>query len=363
MDPFRILADRLGRVGPSFDAATLRDAARIAVQSGAASVAAYLALRAIGSEEMFVGILSAVMILQPSVGGTMDAARTRLSASALGSVIGLACLFALPAGWGTAAGLLVTMFVLNGLAVAKPAWSYGVVAAVALSISTSDDLVAATLDRLLAIGVGAAVGLLVSAALWRDTAGARFERHLTSAMRQLSEAFRDVVGKAGRDDPEDAVEGRDAVRGTLSDAQEACGAMHLADMGSRRARLEAVRALFESIGLLDAVAERTEDLRDAGLGDALDAFRAAGSRVIEGLRDDDLPVGAMADLDAAFARLGEALRGRELPDPRGCDRAHVIAFAAGSIRDRLSDLAAAAREGPEETVGWAARVTTRRARS
>lgn len=359
MTPFRTLSGLLGRAGLSFDGATLRDASRLALQSGAASVAAYLALRAIGSEELFVGILSAVMILQPSIGGTMQSARARLSASVLGSAIGLACLFALPAGYGTAIGLLMTMFVLNGLAVLRPAWSYGIVAAVALSIS-SDDLVQASIDRLLAIGIGGALGLIVAAILWPDTAGARFERHMASALRTLRSAFGDVLDKAGCDDPGDAIAGRRELNGSLADADTACAAMHMADMGPRRERMTHVRAILDSIWLLDAVLERTGDLSAKGLGDPISGFRETGARVLEGLAEDDVPVDALADLDAAFGALRDALQEVHLPDPRDCDQAQVIVFAAGSIRDRLGDLVRALRDRPEPSPGWAARVRTTR---
>lgn len=346
----------------SVDAATLHDAVRLAVQSAAASVAAYFALRWVGSEEFFVGILSAVMILQPSIGGTLEAARTRLSAALLGSAIGFACLVALPDAWGVAVGLLLAIFVLNGLAVIRPAWSYGVVAAVGLSIATSDALVEAAVARLLAIGLGASVGLLVSAVLWHETAGARFERHLTRAVRHLGDALRAVLAKAGQARPDDAIDGRPAIRSALAKARAACDAMHMAETGPRRGRLDAVQSAFDSIWLLDAVMERTRDLGAGGLDAPLDAFRDAGLRVIDGLAGDDMPVDAVPALDAAFERLARDLSARDLPDPRGCDQAEVIAFATGSIRDRLADLARARRERPVPRPGWAARVTKRRAR-
>ncbi len=360
MKPFEWLSAALSRARLDYDAATLRDATRIAVQSAAAAVAAYLALTSIGSEQLFVGILSGVMILQPSVGGTMQSARTRLLASAIGSVIGMACLFALPAGFGTAFGLLVTMFILQGVAKLKPAWSYGVVAAVALSLSTSGDLVQATLDRLIAIGTGAGVGLPVAAIVWRDTAGERFERHMAAAMGRLRTALSDVFDKAGEDEPRDDIEGRAAVQQSLADAEEACDAMHLADTGTRRARMRQVRSLFDSIWLMDAVAERTGDLTREGLGEGIARFREAADAVLEGLTEDDLDVGAVGRLDEAFDALAGELDGVSLPDDRRCDQAHVIGFAAGSIRDRLADLVEGHRERHDPAPGWADRFSVRR---
>ena len=111
--------------------------------------------------------------------------------------------------------------------------------------------------------------------------------------------------------------------------------------------------------MLRAVPARTGDLRDRAWADAPGAFREAGARVIEGLAEDAVPAGAVSNLDGAFARLRDALAGVDPHDPGGCDQAHVIVYAAGSMRDRL----ASSRERPRGRVGWAARVTTRRART
>lgn len=360
MAPFRTLAGLLGRIGLDAGPASVRDAARIALQSAAGAVLTYGALSAIGSEELFVGILSAVMIPQPSVGGTMKAARTRLLASVVGSVVGVACLIALPAGVGTAVGLVLAMLILNGLATLRPAWSYGVVAAVGLSIATGSVL-EATMARLAAIAIGAGIGLAVAALLWPDTAGARLDRHLAVAMRRLRTALDDVLAKAGEDRPGDDIEGRREVETSLADAREACDAVHLADTGPRRGRIRHVSSLLDSVWLLDAVMERTGDLRAAGLARPIEDFRQAADRVLEGFTEDGPEAGALAALDGAFERLREALDDRPLPDPRGCDQAQVIAFAAGSIRDRLGDLARSMRHPSPAAPGWAARVSLGRA--
>ena len=70
------------------DVAALRDTLRIAVQTGAAALAMWFALVALGrTSEAFVGVLSAVLILQPSIGGTLNSIRTRFAAT----FVGLAC--------------------------------------------------------------------------------------------------------------------------------------------------------------------------------------------------------------------------------------------------------------------------------
>lgn len=138
--------------------------------------------------------------------------------------------------------------------------------------------------------------------------------------------------------------------------------MHMADVGERRRRLDHVRSLLVSIGLLDAVMERTGDLPAEGLSRPMERFRAAADDVLARLAEDDLAPGAMPRLRDAFDALREALDGRRLPDPRGCDQAQVIAFAAGSIRDRLDDLVRAMRDRPEPALGWAARLSIVRAR-
>lgn len=174
----------------------LRDVARLALQSATAAAASYLLLRALGLPEVFVGVISAVLIVKPSLGSTMGSGMQRVFATLVGCVIGVATMWAIPYGYSTALALAISMLVMNAIAGFKREWRYGVVAAVALSLGAEADLVQAATDRALSIGIGAAVGILTSITVWPDHATSRAHRRLAAAMLVLFRALRD----GGNDD-------------------------------------------------------------------------------------------------------------------------------------------------------------------
>ena len=256
--------------------ALLRDAVRKAAQAAVAAVATYLALRAVGlAGEAFVGILAAVLILQPSIGGTLEAAKTRIVATVVGVVVGTACLLALPSGWGTAAALAVTMVLLNLMAKLRPDWSYGVVCAVSLSLTVGDDLTVAAWHRTTAIAIGAAIGMVASAVVWPESARRRYERHLASALRGLSRALCDVFEKGRRPDEEPGVPHAGEVRDGLRRANDAIDALHLADHATRRARADAVQESWNALWIFDRVLTDAPAIGDDIVTGPLAAFRDA----------------------------------------------------------------------------------------
>ncbi|WP_386804679.1 FUSC family protein [Litorisediminicola beolgyonensis] len=179
--------------------ADLRDAARLALQSAVAGAGAYLIMQSFGLPEVYVCILSAVLIVQPSADGTIGAAWERLSASFVGSVIGILGLVILPYGYGTVAALLVSMALLNGISSFREDWRYGVVAAVAISLGSEEEAMRTALDRGIAILVGIVFGIAVALVLWPETAQKRYRRHRASALKHLASyvdaTFDGVVGK------------------------------------------------------------------------------------------------------------------------------------------------------------------------
>jgi uncharacterized membrane protein YccC len=353
----RPLLDRVG-LDPSF----ARDGLRFAVQTAVASVVVYLALRAVGlGAQAFVGILSAVYIIQPSIGGTMDAAKTRLVASVIGSAIGLACLFGLPDGWGTATAIFVTMFVLNGVAALKPNWMYGVVAAVALSLNAEGDLVTVALERCGAIALGAGLGLLTTLVVWPDSARERFERHMDAGLRAIRSAFRHVTDKAATDDPDRDIDGADGAREALGNAREALAALKISETRSRKGRVEAASDLFDGVKLLDRVTRRTGDLSGRGpLHDAVATFQREVDEVLERLARHDLPrPDARQRLADARNRVLATEDRVELSGLSGLDLAPVLAFAMTQIENALAELLDAEREAGRPTPSWADRTATR----
>lgn len=182
----------------------VRDATRFALQSAVAAALTFAFMEAFGLPEKFVAVISAVLVVQPSVGGTASAGWNRLIATLLGSAIGLTCLLVLPQGAGTAAALALAMLVMNAVAAFHLDWRYGVVAAVALALGDTDDTLRTALDRSAAIGVGVVIGIIGSFLVWPDSARKRVLRHTASALRavadRLGSAVQQAEGKSGGDD-------------------------------------------------------------------------------------------------------------------------------------------------------------------
>lgn len=146
------------------------DMMRQALQSALAATLTYLLMRSLNLQEAFLGILSAVLIIQPSVGGTMGAAFTRLQATLVGSLISLACIWLLPDVWGMTAGLGLSMLVVGGVAGVRPDWTYGAVAAAGIALASEASILETAGTRGAAIAIGAATGVLVSVLVWPDRA-------------------------------------------------------------------------------------------------------------------------------------------------------------------------------------------------
>lgn len=73
----------------------IRDAARLAIQSAASAVIIFGLMHSPGLPEVYIGVLSAVLIVEPSIGSTLGQASDRFLATLVGSLIGLVCLLLL----------------------------------------------------------------------------------------------------------------------------------------------------------------------------------------------------------------------------------------------------------------------------
>ena len=233
-----------------------RDMLRRAVQSALAGVATYLLMSRLNPEEAFLAILSAVLIIQPSVGGTMGAAWTRLQATLTGSLISLGCVTLLPDVWGTSTALALSLLVVGGIAGLRPDWTYGAVAAVAIALAREAEALETAGARALAIGLGAALGVFVSLLIWPDRAESRFDRHFRNALRatatRLDDALEAATREGGEAAPPDHVSD---YHKALQQAEEALGAVKLVDCAEMQSRLDALRRLYNSIIILDRAAE------------------------------------------------------------------------------------------------------------
>jgi uncharacterized membrane protein YccC len=321
----------------------MRDAARLALQAATAALAVYYLMHLFELPEVYVGILSAVYIMQPSIGGTMGAAVNRVLATFVGSAIGLACLLALPDGFGTPVALASSLLVINAAAVLKPAWQYGVVAAVAVALGSDSDALATAIERATAIGAGAGVGIAAVLLIWPESAAMRFERYLRAALVALARRLDTAIAHAEGDTDASDTEADATYRYRIDDATAAAAAIKLSRRDRQHDRLRLVRRLYHSIIILDrAVATATDDeidTRDA-FRDQIESVRAAGHDIIQRLLDDE--PGHDDDLeriDVALARARRIMGDDALAGSPHLVRATLV-FGLSEIRKTLQELVA-----------------------
>ncbi|MCK0169278.1 FUSC family protein [Jannaschia sp. S6380] len=335
---------RLPVIGPTqdLDRAQLRDAARLSLQAATGALLTWLALRGFLADELFVGILAAVLIVQPSIGGTMGAAGTRLTASLVGCAVGAACIAIFPPGWATAAGLVTSMAILNAVAVFRPAWTYGIVCAVALSLTEGDAIWWSALERMAAIGIGAVIGVAVVWIVWPDSAEHRFRRHMRSTLDAMADLVDEVAARTARSEaPQNRVDDREVAR-RLALAEEAADALKLADRDPLQTRLSAAREMRDAIRFLDRAAAVPRDLgQDADLAELLDRFRAAVADRLRAFARDAQP-----DFDGTVTQAQRDVTRRieegRTDDPRS---GTVLAFAMDEIDRALAALRDAGDRG------------------
>ena len=239
----------------TLDRDQIRDAARLGLQSAAAACVFYVIMRAFALPEVFVGTLSAVLILSSSTDGSIGLGIDRVIATVVGSTIGIICLILLPYGWGTVASLALTMLVINTIAAVRPGWRYGAVSAVALSLGAESELLEVSIDRGVSISIGVCVGILVSMIVWPERAARRYERHRTAALRALAKRLERLKeASTDRIDPVSADADRE-YHTAFSNARDAAKAIRLSNATSVSSELEHIRRTYNSVLILDRAFE------------------------------------------------------------------------------------------------------------
>lgn len=317
-----------------------RDVARLAIQSAAAGAAMYSLMQAWGLPERFVGVLSAVLVVKPTVGSTLGEAKHRVTATVLGCIIGVACLAALPSGYGTAAALAISTFLMHLIAGVRDEWRYGVVAAVALALGSESDAFATALDRSVAIGLGVAVGTLATLIVWPDRALTRAERYLSDALRAAGERL-DVTVRATRNGgSSEAEEERRRFHDSFGKARDALDAVRFSDTEVLEKKKDAVERLYNSVLFLNRVAEESDGPlpEDGELADRVEAVRHCGCELVGGLANGGAP--EHEHLERITRTLEEIRRAvtRRQGDPDEHLLTNALVFGLDEVEDSLRRL-------------------------
>lgn len=274
-----------------------RDALRFALQSAIAVAATYLVLNAMGSQDAFVGLISAVLIVQPSIGGTASKGWDRFIATIVGSGVGLVCSFLVPQGYAVVIALVAAVFVMDLIAGFVPGWRYGAVAAIALTLADSSGGLAAAWDRCLAIGIGVFIGVAASVLVWPDSAQARLRRRLRNALDAAADRFDAALG--GDSDGDEA---RRCFQSEFDEASDAASKMRGNHATEAQTVIANTEALFTAILMIGrSFAEQNSEAFDL---EALASGRGCGQEVLRSLITGELE-SPMDELLSAIEKLHE----------------------------------------------------------
>lgn len=142
---------------------------------GLASLLTYAAARSVGLPSPYIGVVTAVIVLQAYVADSLQMAAYRMTGTLVGALISLLLLAAAPAGDAQVGLLLFVALVFCGfLTTYAPQFRMAAitVAIVFLMGVGSEDWLAVALDRVLEIALGIACAVLVSLVVWPQRASA-----------------------------------------------------------------------------------------------------------------------------------------------------------------------------------------------
>lgn len=309
-------------------------AGRFGLQAAVAVAVTFLAMRALGMPEKFVGLISAIFVLQPSVGNTLINAIDRLLATIVGSVVGALCIYLIPYGYGTAISLAITMFAINAIAGVRPDWQYGAVAGLAIALGGESNAVDTALDRFWAIALGGAIGVAVSLMVWPDTGSKRTRRKLSTALYACSDLLDSMIAAASGGKAEEIDSAMQNYSSAMSEARAASEGIVLADSGPLEMRIDQTEKLYTSILLLKRVTEANEAQAIAdqpAMREAIDSFRACASDLVEQLAQNEaLPDEALKTLKDDLDRVRDCAK-EDSEERFEAMLDHALLFGLGEI--------------------------------
>ncbi|MFN3233319.1 MAG: FUSC family protein [Alphaproteobacteria bacterium] len=322
-----------------------RDSARMAIQSAVAAALTFLIMQSLDMPEKFVALLSAVLVVQPSVGNTIAEARDRVVATLFGSFIGFVCLVLIPHGYGTAGALVISLLFINSVAAFRPAWRYGVVAAVALSLGSENEAMAVAQDRGLAICLGVAVGIITSLVAWPDTTSERVHSHLSTALHAAADRLEDVIKNTREGEDEDQDAARTRYHSNMQDARTAADGVRINDEERLDEKIDNVERLYNSILIINRVAEDSDPLGDDSDDHtkAVEAFREEACSIARSLADGEEFDGSISKIRDQIDDLRAPL-GDETDDARERTFQAALIFGLGEVADSLEGLIEAYQE-------------------
>src|SRR4051812_41511463 len=163
-----------------------------ALRMTASSLAAFGLAQALALPQGFWAVITALIVTQSNVGGSLKAALDRFIGSVFGAVYGSAVAFAIPHehGLSRAAALVVAVAPLSYLAALSAGFRIAPITAIIVLLSATGSTLGPfgfAVDRVLEVGLGCAAGLVVSVLIVPARASRLVLETATQVMRLLAE--------------------------------------------------------------------------------------------------------------------------------------------------------------------------------
>ena len=337
---------------------------RLAIQTTVAACLSYAIVDALGLQQGFWAVMTAILVTQVNVGASLALAADRLLGSLLGVIVGGGVAVALADAQELKfAGLAVTVLVLGFFSARRPSLRIACVTAaiVVLGDPRLGPPIASAESRMIEVVVGTVVAILTTLIIFPSRAGPSFAAHVTHTFTPLFEVLRDVLA-AAVGGPLD-IEAMGA-QGTRIRAAFAAGdtlarearlevAGYIADSPDPEAILRALRRLWHTeIMLLRSVAQPLPEKAVQILGPSIETLRGAVNEVAVHLAAPATAYAPpnLAEVESALAAIEhrtEEMRARgETRDLPMDDIIRLMAFdfALGQLRLNLRDIAERAPE-------------------
>lgn len=236
----------------------VHDALRLGLQSALAAAVTFLIMKTASLTEVFLAVLSAVLVVERSIGNSINNAQGRILSNVLGILIGFVFVSIIPFGYSTVISLVVTMFIMNAIASFKPSWRYGTVAAVAISLGSENDVLQMSLDRLIAIGIGIGVGLFMTTVIWPEKANKRVLKHLRDALNSACDRFQIAYNNSRSENKEGAEKVADNFHSSLGKAKADLASIRFEKKTKYEKLIDGTEKLYNSILIIHRVAKSSK---------------------------------------------------------------------------------------------------------
>lgn len=333
--------------------------ARQAIRTTVAALASYLIAAWLELPQLVWSVVTALVVLQVSVGATIGAGIDRMAGTLGGAVVGaLVALAQARIGLPDWAALVVAVGPLAALAAASPRLRIAPLTATIILLAVPPDLAAplAALARIGEIALGTVVGLATSLLVFPARAGTFLRRHGAEALRLLAALVEDhLAAVLAPAEPATILDRQAALRQAIAAAEASAAefarerAVHVAEGLDAAPVLRSVRRLRSDVALLSRTVPRP--LPPAVADRLAPAIRGLAAELAAALRGLSAklagagPPPGMDRLDAAIAAFDAAwaAAGPELDAAlraNGEARAPLaLPFAVETLRRDIADFA------------------------